>query len=258
VTTDVRSAAAKYYDLNPSLPQDIPFYKARIPSNQAQLLELGCGTGRVLVPLTHDCAYIHGLDASLAMIDICREKLRKANISPTRASVALENITSFNLNRTFDLIIAPFRVFQNLETDRQIEGLFSSIRKHLAPHGTCILNVFQPNRPPEVMRREWCTESETLTWEIAIEDRRVTSHDRRRRIDPDKLVLYPELVYRTYQRGDLVEEVVLQIPMRCHYPMEFEKLITNNGFTIKAHWGGYGGEPYGQGSELIVQFCVTG
>ena len=62
MSTDTRAEAAKYYDLSPNTPADVPFYQGRIPSPEACVLELGCGTGRVLVPLTPRCGHIHGLD----------------------------------------------------------------------------------------------------------------------------------------------------------------------------------------------------
>jgi len=48
---DIRAEAAQYYDANPTIPDDRAFYTARLPSVDAAVLELGCGTGRVLLPL---------------------------------------------------------------------------------------------------------------------------------------------------------------------------------------------------------------
>lgn len=50
------------------------------------------------------------------------------------------------------------------------------------------------------------------------------------------------------------ENVVLKIVMRCYYPEEFEQLITDHGFNIPQRWGGYSGEVYGEGSELVIEF----
>lgn len=252
---DIRSEAATYYDLSPQHPKDIPFYQARIPSPDASVLELGCGAGRVLVPLTASCGYIHGIDLSEAMITVCRRRLGEAGIGPDRALVGVGDITDFALDREFDLITAPFRVLQNLETDRQVDGLLGCVRGHLAPGGTCILNVFNPNRDRETLLREWCTEGERFNWEVPFEGGRVTCHDRSPRMDREKLVLYPELVYRRYEGDDLVHETVLKIAMRCYYPDEFEKLIVDHGFRILHRWGGYAGEPYGEGPELVIQFA---
>ncbi len=61
MSEDVRAAAAKYYDLDPDPLDDAPFYKSVIPSPQTHILELGCGTGRVTMPLADSCDYIHGI-----------------------------------------------------------------------------------------------------------------------------------------------------------------------------------------------------
>ncbi len=251
---DIRAAPAKYYDANPHAPRDLALYQGLIPSPDAHVLELGCGTGRILVPLSASCGYVHGIDASEAMLAVCRSKLDAAAIPPTKARVEVGDITNFDLDRTFHLIIAPYRVFQNLETDAEVDGLFRCVGTHLAPGGTCILNVFHPYKDTSSLRRTWCTDAETLAWEAVVEDGRVTCHDRRPRMDPEKLILYPELIYRRYHGDALVDEAVLNIAMRCYYPEEFEQLIVGHGFRVLNRWGGYAGEAYGEGSELVLQF----
>ncbi len=101
---DIRAQAAQYYDCNPDVPDDLPFYISHIPSPHAAVLELGCGTGRVTLPLVQHCGYIHGLDLSPAMISICKRKLAETGIPPTRARVEVGEITDFDLGQTFDFI----------------------------------------------------------------------------------------------------------------------------------------------------------
>jgi hypothetical protein len=43
--------------------------------------------------------------------------------------------------------------------------------------------------------------------------------------------------------------------MRCYYPEQLLSLIADQGFLIVNRWGGYAGEPYGEGPELIVEFA---
>jgi len=253
---DIRSNAARYYDYGPTMPQDIPFYIQHLPSSQAKVLELGCGTGRVTIPLSRHCARVHGIDLSTAMIAICREKLQRQEIPVTKVRVEVGDITDLDLGRQYDLIIAPFRVFQNLETDDEVQGFFDTVRRHLSPQGTCILNVFNPNRDRETLHREWCSEDENLDWEVMVGGDRVACYDKRTRarMDKEKLVLYPELIYRRYENEILKDEAILKIVMRCYYPQEFEALIRSHGFNIIDRWGGYAGETYGQGPELVIQF----
>ena len=112
---DIRSDAARYYDLSTTTPHDIPFYIQALPTPQAKVLELGCGTGRVTIPLSQHCDSVRGIDISEAMIAICREKLQRDNIPLTKVKVDVGDITTLDLGQKFDFIISPFRVFQNLE-----------------------------------------------------------------------------------------------------------------------------------------------
>jgi SAM-dependent methyltransferase len=254
MTIDIRLEAARFYDRNPATPDDIPFYQSLIPAPDCSILELGCGTGRVTLPLVPFCHDIVGIDNSAAMLSICRQKLAAARIPPSKAQVTEGDITGFDLGRRFDFIIAPFRVLQNLETDAEVDGLFHCIHQHLAPQGTCILNVFQPMYDPETLRQKWVMPGEKMEWEAPVEGGTIVCSSRRSRMDPENDVLYPELVYRTFVAGQLAEEVVLKLVMRCYYPDTFERLIQDHGFVIQNRWGGYSGEAYGQGSELVIRF----
>ncbi len=256
---DIREAAAQYYDFQDIGVNDIPFYRARIPSAQARILELGCGTGRVLLPLAQECGFIYGIDASQAMLALCREKLNRAGLPPDRAQICQGDISDFDLGARFDLIIAPFRVLQNLETDRQVSGLMDGIARHLASGGRAILNTFLPNRSPEEMQRTWCNPDERVDGETVFPNGdRLVQLDRRPRLQPHPLVVYPELIYRRYAAGTdtLLDEAILKIAMRCWYPAELETLVRDSGFRTTNRWGGYGGESWGEGPELVIEFAA--
>jgi SAM-dependent methyltransferase len=252
---DFREEVAKFYDCDPRQSGDIEFYRKLIPSAKAAILELGCGTGRVLIPLASHCDYILGVDISEPMLKICREKLQASGISRNRAGTKSGDITALILERRFDLIIAPFRVFQNLKTDEEVAGLFETVGAHLSDAGSCILNVFKPFLSREAMATQGVREEENLSWETPTEDGRIALYDRLPRIDSERQIIYPELVYRRY-RGDVLEdEVIHNIALRYYYPDQLEELITAHGFKIVNRWGGYADEPYGEGPELVIQFC---
>ena len=73
---DIRKTTAQYYDLQPAPygGADIPFYISLVPFPHARILELGCGTGRVLIPIAAHCAYVLGIDSSDSMLDVCRAR----------------------------------------------------------------------------------------------------------------------------------------------------------------------------------------
>jgi hypothetical protein len=114
--------------------------------------------------------------------------------------------------------------------------------------------MFRPRFPPDELRARWATSEESIDWDREVDGERVVAGDRRTRFDPDRLVLYPELFFRRYRGGRLLGEVVMPIVMRCWYPDQIVALLEKHGFDITGRWGGYRGEPWGEGSELIVRF----
>lgn len=256
---DHRAATARYYDQQSLdyINQDIAFYQARLPGAQARVLELGCGTGRVLVPLAAHCACLHGVDHSDAMLAVCREKLAAAGDLAARVRLTTGDITRLDLGEQFDLITAPFRVFQNLETDAQVAGFFDTVRRHLALGGRAILNVFNPFKPAEALRAHWLARSgEQQGWEKAYGRGRLVHYERIAGVHPERLIVYPVLIYRYYEGDRLVDEAALEIAMRAYYPAEFTALIEAHGFRVLDRWGGYAGEAYGAGPELVVEFGI--
>ena len=71
MSEDMRAEAAQYSEVNPTIPAERAFYQARLPSADATVLALGCGTGRVRLPLVAVCGFIQGLDRLWSAILSC-------------------------------------------------------------------------------------------------------------------------------------------------------------------------------------------
>lgn len=56
----------------------------------------------------------------------------------------------------------------------------------------------------------------------------------------------------------MLDEATLRIAMRCYYPDELVARIEAAGFQVTGRWGGYAGEVYGEGPELVVAFGHRG
>ena len=109
-------------------------------------LELGCGTGRVLVPPARAGATITGVDASSQMLTVCRCNVAaQSDDVRERVTLAAGALESFALGRRFSLITIPFRPFQYLLGVEDQLACLSRVKEHLNDDGRLILDVFDPD-----------------------------------------------------------------------------------------------------------------
>ncbi|MFO8036659.1 MAG: class I SAM-dependent methyltransferase [Anaerolineales bacterium] len=124
---------------------DIDFYLEVARELGGPVLELGCGTGRICMPIARAGVDIVGLDLSEHMLDTCRGKLSKEpHAGQDRVRLIRDDMQDFNLDQDFSLVITPFRSFQHLLTVEDQLACLDSVRRHLAEGGTSILDIFNP------------------------------------------------------------------------------------------------------------------
>lgn len=261
MTYDNRYDAADYYERFHTPPwDDTSFYLDRLPASGARVLELGCGTGRVMLPVTGQAGYVLGVDLSQAMLEICNSKLKDAGVTQAKARTLLADISTLDVTESeapFDRISAPFRVMQNLETDTQVDGLMQTINRHLKPGGEAVLNTFKPREGGyDALAAFWSSRDGSVpseTYQDGEDTVILTDDCRLYRSNPTRV--FPKLIYRRYNaKGEQTDEAVLDIVMRIWQPDELITLVERNGFKITGRFGGYAGEPWGEGPELIVAF----
>src|SRR5262245_56439435 len=125
---------------------DVAFFLDEAVGAGGPVLELGCGTGRVLIPIARAGVEIVGVDASAPMLNICRDRLlQELEAVQARVTLVHADMRSFALDRRFTLATIPFRPFQHLLTVDDQLACLSAIRRHLVDGGRLILDLFNPS-----------------------------------------------------------------------------------------------------------------
>jgi SAM-dependent methyltransferase len=125
--------------------RDIALYLGLAEEAAGPVLELACGTGRVLLPLARAGHQVTGLDLSPHMLAEARRKLAAEPPEvQARANLIEGTMCRFDLARRFALILIPFRAFQALLTREEQRGCLECCREHLLPEGRLVLDVFNP------------------------------------------------------------------------------------------------------------------
>jgi len=111
-------------------------------------LELGCGTGRVLIPTAIAGCEITGLDLSPFMLQKCREKVAKLP-AETRKNIRLVqgDMTNFATGEKYALATIPFRPLQHLITIAEQKACLDCINTHLVKKGKLVFDVYHTYLP---------------------------------------------------------------------------------------------------------------
>ena len=72
-----RNVEARYYDSEYRFTEDVGLYLEMAGKIRGEILELGCGTGRIVIPFAENGYRITGLDISPLMLEKAREKIIK-------------------------------------------------------------------------------------------------------------------------------------------------------------------------------------
>jgi SAM-dependent methyltransferase len=216
---------------------DVVFYVEEAKAAGGSVLELGCGTGRILLPIARAGRPIVGVDSSREMLARCRQKLA-AEPAAVQGRVALHerDIHDFDLGTTHALIIAPFRVVQHLTTvDDQLRFL-AAVARHLAPNGRLVFDVFNP-RFDKLVGADGVEREDTP--ERRLPDGRTFRRTYRvanvRWVDQ---VSEAELIY--YVDG---KRYVQAFEMRWYLPAELRHLLSRAGFRVREMFGDFGRGP---------------
>lgn len=108
---------------------------------RSRILDLGCGTGRFVIPMAKLARHVTGIDASKDSIDLLRKKAKSEGIRNITASVMdFEQITN---KEQFDYVL----IVNVLHHVQNMEKLLCKIRKILKKDGKLVIFEFNPLNP---------------------------------------------------------------------------------------------------------------
>ena len=145
---DSYEISAKHYDQAYATKQDLvdlPFYVELAKQIGGTVLEIGCGTGRVLLPTAREGIRIHGVDNSAPMLQVLSKHLaQEPREVRDRVSTSEGDMRSFRLQARFALVTIPFRAIQHMYTVEDQAKALETAAFHLEANGILAFDVFYP------------------------------------------------------------------------------------------------------------------
>jgi SAM-dependent methyltransferase len=239
--------------------EDVAFYLAVAQRHaQGAILELGCGSGRLTLPLMRAGHTVVGVDAAAPMVKALAERVRRVQgNAAARLSLHVADFRELAGKRSplgtqrFSLIVCPFNAFQHLYERQDVEQFLTGVREHLLPRGRLVFDLMNPDL-------RWLSRDSRRRW------------GRTRYKDPHTgrpMIYSHELVYDAplqiafmtiyYERADGQRRGSHRnlLTHRYFFPRELEALLHYNGFQVDRRDGDFAGEALTADSEQQVWWC---
>ncbi|HEX5725677.1 MAG TPA: class I SAM-dependent methyltransferase [Longimicrobiaceae bacterium] len=235
----------RLYDLMFPATDYGPFYAGEARRAGGPVLELACGTGRLLVPIAREGVRAVGLDLSAAMLAAAREHAREAGVA---VEFVEGDMRAFDLGERFALVFVGRNSLLHLHRTEDLLACFASVRRHLLPGGAFVFDVFNPNfrilgAPSEerlpVMRLAHPEKGEVLVEQAS---------------DYDKATQVNRATWYFSAAGD-PDFLVMPLHLRSIFPQELPLLLAAGGFRLEARYGGPAREPFAHHSHAQVCIC---
>jgi SAM-dependent methyltransferase len=224
---------------------DVTLYVDAARKCGGPVLEIGCGTGRILIPTARAGFEIVGLDLSPHMLEVCRKRLsQEPDEVQARAQLVEADMRDFDLGQIFRLVTIPFRPFQHLTTIEDQLSCLICTHRHLTEGGRLIFDIFNPSLEAltsDDVGKEIGEEPGFTTPDgrRVVRRHRIVSRDRFNQIN------YVELIYIVTHPDGREERLVHAFPMRYLFRFEAEHLLVRSGFEVEHLYADFDKSPYG-------------
>lgn len=229
---------------------DYDFYRWLVENGEGPVLDVGCGTGRILLPMARDGIVIDGLESSAEMVQICRDKIAADDLN---ASVYERDMRSFSIDRKYGMILIPGFTIQLLSHKDAVASLICC-RNHLLEGGQLVVSSFIPwemiddgrEKSEWYDRKEYRSEGGHLSakasqaWELDRMNESLLLKNRYERFDSES--------------GAVIDSQETSMSLRWRLPYDFMTLMQEAGFESPEIYGEFELEECDPDAESLV--CV--
>lgn len=240
---------ARFYEMDyGALDSDLVMFQQFATRTGSPILEVACGTGRVLLPLARQGHQVTGVDVSEAMLDVARSKVAAEGLAD-RVRLYHQDMRELDLGQQFNLILVALNSFTHLATlDDQLAAL-ACMRRHLHPGGVLVLDLFNPDLDRLLGFHGQVTLEKTMVDE---ETGHQVMRFRTEKVDFAQQLLHVTYIVDEVDSQGQVQRTLFPFYMRYLFRYELELLLRHSGFVLEAVYGSYDLDPFDGDSEKMI------
>ena len=223
--------------------RDVPFWRRLAAAQDGRVLELGCGTGRITLPVARDGTEIVGVDRSAEMLARGRQRLTRARLTRVASMVRGDiRMLPFRARPGFSLVMAPYGILQSLTREADLRATLESVHRVLRKGGTLGIDLV-PDLPQwsEYDRRVSLQGQRGRSTQVTLIE--TVRQDTRRRLT----IFDHEYVERQGRRRRVHR---FSLTFRTLSVPQMRRRLETAGFEIAAVLGDYHGGPWDTRSDV--------
>jgi SAM-dependent methyltransferase len=246
---DLFGAYARFYDLDcADLDDDVPMILQFALRCGSPILELGCGTGRLLMPLAKAGYKVTGVDVSVAMLSLARSRLLAQRLD-SRIALVHQDMRELALGERFSLAFLALNSFMHLSTTEDQLAALGRIREHLRPGGLLLLDLFNPD-----LGRLLESRGQVMLDKIMPDPD--TGHQlmkfRTQTVDLERQILQITHIVDDVDGEGNVRRMSFPFTLRYLYRVELELLLHHAGLELEAIYGSYDLDEFSSESDKMI------
>jgi SAM-dependent methyltransferase len=227
---------------------DVQYYVTQATRSGGPMLEYGVGNGRIALPVARHGVTVAGVDQSAAMLRDLQDRIALERDEVQRRITTWQgDMRVVRLRRRFPLVICPFNTALHLYTRPDVERFLASVRAHLTPGGTFIVDLAVPSFVD--LMRDPARAFRGANFRHATKDE-IVRYTERFDYDCIRQVLFVTTDFEIVGKPEETWEVPLA--HRQFFPKEWEALLHYNGFVVDDVFGDFHGGPLTRTSDVMV------
>jgi ubiquinone/menaquinone biosynthesis C-methylase UbiE len=226
--------------------RDVPFWRRVASEAGGPVLELGCGTGRVSLPLARARVDLVGIDRSAPMLDRARRRILTSSHPHILKSLRLVRGDIRQLpfeDETFPMVLAPYGILQSLIRPRDLTAALASVARVVAPGGTFGIDLV-----PDVPK--WREYENRVQLRGRAGGAQLTLIESVRQ-DPKRHLTTFEQKY-VERRGSRTREHRFDLTFRTLSVRQMTRQLERAGFRVDAVLGDYRGRPWDDRADVWI------
>ena len=240
---------SRFYDLDyAGMVADLPMIEQFAARCGSPILELACGTGRVMRMLASLGYQITGIDNSAAMLEKARHKIAAEGLQE-RVRLVHQDMRDLDVTGPFAFAYIVSSSFQHLlTTDDQLDVL-ARVRRHLVPNGLFLIDLFNPDLSRLLDFQGRVTLEKTMS---DPETGREVLKFHTQTVDLAEQIIYTTFIMDELDDKGQVQRTLFPFPLRAMFRGEVELLLRHAGFVVDAIYGSYDLDEYDGDSERLI------